>query len=256
MSFERLRRALVALTLVLGMALPAHAQDVVVFAAASTANALDEIGQMFAAKGLGKVVGSYGASSTLAKQIEQGAPADVFLSADLRWMDELAGHKLIVPGSRRNLLGNTLVLVAPANSPLDRIAIDRTTDLAGLLGDGRLAVGDPDHVPVGLYAKQALENLGQWQALAPKLARADSVRAGLALVERGEVPLGIVYATDAALTPKVKVLGAFPANLHDPILYPVALVAGRDAPAAKAYLDFLGSDEAKSVFAKYGFKLN
>ena len=136
------------------------------------------------------------------------------------------------------------------------IVIDKTTDLAKLLGDGRLSTGDPDHVPVGIYARQALENMGQWAQIQPRLARAESVRAALALVERGEAPMGIVYSTDAAVAPKVKVVGPFPESLHDTIVYPVALVAGHETPAARAFLEFLKSNEAKGIFAKYGFKLN
>jgi molybdate transport system substrate-binding protein len=231
----------------------ARAADVLVFAAASTTDALNEVAEMFAAKGMGHVRSSYAASSTLAKQIERGAPADIFLSADLQWMDYLQDRKLIVAGSRANLFGNTLVLIAPAGARTAEIKLD---DLARLLGDGRLATGDPDHVPVGLYARQALEKLGQWQAVEPRLARAGSVRAAMALVERGEAPFGIVYATDAAASGKVKVVAAFPAALHDPIVYPVALVAGHETPAAKDFLAFLASAEAKGVFVRHGFKLN
>jgi len=233
-----------------------QAQDVLVFAAASTTNALDEIAVLFSAKGLGTVKASYASSSTLAKQIEQGAPADVFLSADQQWADYLAERKLIDPASRTNLLGNSLVLIAPADAKTPPITIDKNLDLAALLGNGRLSTGDPDHVPVGIYVKQALENLGQWQKIEPKLARSASVRAALTFVEMGETPYGVVYATDAAVTKKVKVVAAFPSALHDPVVYPVALVAGHDNPAAKAYLEFLKSPDAKQVFEKYGFKVN
>ena len=251
-----LHRMLLGLFLAVGVAAGARADDVIVFAAASTANAVDEIGALFAARGEGKMTASYAASSTLAKQIEQGAPANIFLSADQQWMDYLAAKKLVIAESRRNLLGNRLVLIAPADSKLDRIDIGKNTDLVALLGDGRLATGDPDHVPVGLYARQALEHMGQWTAIAPRLARADSVRAALALVERGEAPLGIVYATDAAVSPKVKLLGSFPEDLHDTILYPVALVTGKDSKAARDFLALLQTPDAKAIFAKYGFKLN
>jgi molybdate transport system substrate-binding protein len=256
MLVRKLFGAVFGLALVLSLSVAARAEEVLVFAAASTTNAINDIGALFAAKGLGTIKASFGSSSTLAKQIEQGAPAGVFLSADLKWMDYLVEHKSIVLDSRRNLLGNALVLIAPSDSKQGSISIDKSTNLVALLGDGRLATGDPDHVPVGIYAKQTLVNMGQWAALEPHIARADSVRAGLALVERGESPLGIVYSTDAAVTKKVKVVGTFPDSLHDTILYPVALVAGHDTPAAKAFLDFLSTPEAKAVFVHYGFKLN
>ncbi len=248
--------ALLAVWLGLAAATPAHAEDVLVFAAASLTNALNEVGGQFTAKTGNKMVASYAASSTLAKQIEQGAPANVFISADLQWMDYLADKKLIDPASRFNLLGNSLVLVAPADSALQRMDLTATTDIAALAGDGRIATGDPAAVPVGLYFKQAMERAGQWVRVEPKLARAESVRAALALVERGEVPLGVVYATDAAISAKVKVVGVFPGALHDPILYPFALVAERESAAAKALLDFLRSNEAKAVFLRYGFTVN
>lgn len=242
---------LLAVALALALATAARAEDVMVFAAASTTNALDEVAGAFTATTGHRVIASYAASSVLAKQIERGAPAAVFLSADRKWMDYLAERRLV--SSRADLLGNTLVLIAPADSRLDRVD---PNSLAGRLGDGRLATGDPDHVPVGLYAKQALETLGQWAAVEPRLARVESVRAALALVERGEVPLGIVYATDAAVSSRVKVVATFPGTAHEPIVYPVALVAGKDGPAARAFLDHLRSGAAKSVFARYGFKLN
>lgn len=252
---KRLLGAAAALVLAFGAG-AAKAENVSVFAAASTTNAINEIGELFKAKTGNAITPSYASSSTLAKQVEQGAPAQVFISADLKWVDYLAEKKLINAESRTNLLGNTLVLIAPADSAVKSVQIDKATDLVKLLGDGRLSTGDPDHVPVGLYAKQALETMGQWKGIEPKLARAESVRAALALVERGEAPLGIVYSTDAAVAKKVKVVGTFPESLHDTIVYPVALIAGKETPAARALLDFLKSNEAKGVFAKYGFKLN
>ncbi len=256
MSFKRLPGLLLALALALGLGAQARADEVTVFAAASTTNALTEIGRMFTAKTGNAVRSSFASSSTLAKQVEQGAPANVFVSADIKWMDYLAQRKLLAAGTRADLLGNSLVLIAPLASKLDHVALAKDTDLAALLGGGRLAVGDPDHVPVGIYAKQALQAMGQWPALEPRLARAESVRAGLALVERGEVPLGIVYSTDAAISKNVKVVGTFPEALHDRITYPVALVAGNATPAARAFLAFLSSPESKAVFARYGFKVN
>lgn len=237
-------------------AVAAHAEDVVVFAAASLTNALNEIGESYAAKTGNTIKPSYAASSALAKQVEQGSPAHVFASADLKWMDYLTEKKLVNPDTRFNLLGNTLVLVAPLDSKLTKVDVDAKTDIATLAGDGRIATGNPDSVPVGLYFKQAMERAGQWQKVAPKVAAADSVRAALAFVERGEVPLGVVYASDALVSKKVKVVGTFPDSMHDPIVYPFALIAGKETPAAKALLDYIRTPEAKGVFAKYGFKVN
>lgn len=255
MSKTRFIAALCGIAFLLAGA-AARAEDVYVFAAASATNALNDIGTLFAAKGLGTLKASYASSSTLAKQVEQGAPAQIFLSADQQWMDYLAGKGLIDKDSRTNLLGNVLVLVVPAESKVGPITIGKDTDFAKLLGEGRLSTGDPDHVPVGLYLRQALEKLGQWNAVEPRLARAESVRAALALVERGEAPYGVVYATDALVSPKVRIVATFPESLHDPVVYPVALVAGKQSPAAKAFFEFLKSNEAKGVFARYGFKLN
>lgn len=243
--------------LALGLsAVAARGEDVVVFAAASLTNALNEVGQSFAAKTGHTFKPSYAASSALARQVEQGGPGQVFASADLKWMDYLAGKKLINPDTRFNLLGNTLVLVAPADSTLDKVELGPKTDIAKLAGDGRIATGNPDSVPVGLYFRQAMEKAGQWAAVSPKIAAADSVRAALAFVERGEVPLGVVYATDAAVSKKVKVVGVFPDIMHDPIVYPFALIAGKESAGAKAFLDYVRTDEAKGVFARHGFKLN
>jgi molybdate transport system substrate-binding protein len=230
----------------------AEPESVTVFAAASTTNAVSDIAKMFEQKGLGKVVPAFASSSTLAKQIENGAPANVFVSADEPWMTYLVDRKVIEPGTRFDLMGNKLVLVAPADSSI-QVKIGPELDLAKLLGNGRLAVGDPDHVPAGIYAKAALEKLGMWTKVKDKLARAADVRAALALVERGEAPLGIVYSTDAAITSKVKVVGVFPADSHPKIVYPAALIAGKASPVARRFLEFLKTPEAKAVFAKYGF---
>ena len=252
------RRGFVAV-LVAGLmswsALPARAADlaeVTVYAAASTTDALNEIGALFAAEGKGKLAPSYAASSTLAKQIENGAPAQLFISADEKWADYLSDKKLL--SDRINLLGNHLALIAPADSKAE-LGIVPHMPLALLLKDGRLSVGDPDHVPVGIYTKAALEKLGIWAEIEPKLARADSVRAALAFVERGECPLGVVYTTDAAIDPKVRIVAVFPEDSHPPIVYPAALVAGHETPAARAFFDFLQSPAAKDVFRKYGFVL-
>jgi molybdate transport system substrate-binding protein len=234
---------------------PAAADEVTVFAAASLTNALSEVGQTFEQKEKGKVRFSFASSSTLAKQIENGAPAHLFLSADLDWMDYLAQRGLIVAGSRVDLLGNRLVMVAPEGSPL-KVDIKPGVDLLGLLSGGLLATGDPDHVPAGKYARAALEKLGAWKGIEGRIARADSVRAALVLVERAESPLGIVYATDAAATPKVKVVGVFPEGSHPPIVYPAALVKGHDIPAARRLLEFLKSPDAKAIFEKHGFTVN
>jgi len=232
---------------------PAAAADlpeVKVFAAASTTDALNELGANFAAQGKGKLVPSYASSSTLAKQVENGAPAQIFISADEQWADYLSERKLL--NSRVSLLGNRMVLIAPANSKVE-LGILPNMPLADVLKDGRLSVGDPDHVPVGIYAKAALTKLGVWKAVEPKLARADSVRAALAFVDRGECPLGIVYATDAWIDPKVRIVATFPTDSHPPIIYPAGLVTGKETPAAKEFLAYIQSPEAKDVWRKYGF---
>lgn len=256
MRLSRLLGAVAGLVLFVSSPLPARAEDVTVFAAASLTNALNEIAESFTARTGDKVLPSYAASSALAKQVEQGAPAQVFASADTLWVDYLDKHGLLVPGSRVDLLGNTLVLVAPSDSKLDHLDLGPKTDIAALAGDGRIATGNPDSVPVGLYFKQAMERSGQWAAVEPKVARADSVRAALALVERGEVPFGVVYGTDAAVSKKVKVVGVFPATMHDPIVYPFALIAGHDTPAARAFLETLKGEAAKAVFTRFGFKVD
>ena len=249
-----LRRAAIALMFALLAALPAQAQDktVTVFAAASMKNAIDDINAAFTKATGVKVVASLAASSALAKQIEQGAPADVFASADLEWMDYVEQKKLIKDGSRVNLLGNKLVLIAPKDSKIDNVTIGPGFDIAKLAGDGRIAVADVRAVPAGKYAKAALEKLGGWAAAEPKLASAENVRAALALVGRGEAPLGIVYETDAKVEKNVKIVGYFPEDSHPPITYPVALTANAK-PEAAQYLAFLRSGVAKTVFETYGF---
>ena len=233
---------------------PAVAQDktITVFAAASMKNALDEIDAAYTAKTGVKVTASYAASSALAKQIEQGAPADVFVSADTDWMDYATGKKNINEASRVNLLGNSIVLIAPKDSKIDNVSIAAGFDLAKLAGDGRIATGDVNAVPVGKYAKAALEKLGAWQAVAPKFAMAESVRAALTLVARGEAALGIVYATDARVELGVKIVGTFPIDSHPPIIYPAAATSTAK-PEAAPYLAFLRSSAAKTIFEKYGF---
>lgn len=252
-TLKTLRGLAVSFALALAMLAnaPVHAQ-VTVFAAASATDALNEIGKAFTAAGGKEIVPSYASSSTLAKQIENGAPANLFLSADERWMDYLAEKGLVADGTRLNLLGNRVVLIAPRDSTA-KVDIAPGFPLAKLLGEGRLAVGDPSHVPVGAYTEAALKKLGVWEQVQGKLAPADSVRAALAFVERGETPFGIVYATDAAVTDKVKVVGVFPEDSHPPVVYPVALVKDKDTADAKAFLAFLQGPQAKAVFEKYGF---
>ena len=246
---------LIALTILSGSATsPALAQDrtLTVFAAASMKNGLDDIDAAYTAKSGVKIVASYAASSALAKQIEQGAPADIFASADTDWMDYSIGKKTINEPTRVNLLGNSLVLIAPKDSKLDKVAIGSGFDLAKIAGDGKIATGDVKSVPSGKYAKAALEKLGAWAAAEPKFAMADSVRAALALVARNEAPLGIVYSTDAKVEPGVKIVGTFPADSHPAIIYPVA-ATGTAKPEASDYLAFLRSSAAKAIFEKYGF---
>ncbi len=242
------------ITALAGTSQPLIAQEqITIFAAASLKNALDETNAAFTKTTGTKVVASYEASSALAKQIEQGAPADVFISADLRWMDYAAEHKMIKPDTRINLLGNKLVLIAPADSKIDHIAIDQGFDLAKLAGDARIAVADVKAVPAGLYAKAALEKLGAWAAAEPKLAQAENVRATLAFVARGETPIGIVYETDAKVEPKVKIIGTFPDGSYPPVTYPVAATTDTKKANVAQYLGFLRSSAAKAIFEKYGF---
>ncbi len=215
-------------------------------------NALDAInGEWLKQTGKEAIV-SYAASSALAKQIEQGAPADVFISADLAWMDYLADKKLIKADTRSNLLGNRIVLVS-GKSDAPAVEIEPGLDLAGLLGDGRLAMGAVDSVPAGKYGKAALEKLGLWPNVAGKVAGAESVRAALLLVSRGEAPYGIVYRTDAAADANVKVVGTFPEDSHPPIIYPVAITADSRNADAAAYLEFVRSPEAAALFQAEGF---
>jgi molybdate transport system substrate-binding protein len=235
----------------IGLAGP-QPREVVVFAAASLKNALDDIKTQYERDTGRHVAVSYAASSTLAKQIEAAAPADIFISADLDWMDYLAERKLIKPGSRVDLLGNSIVLIAPANSTAS-ISIGPNFPLASRLGNGRLAMADPNAVPAGKYGKAALEKLGVWSAVADRIAPAENVRAALLLVSRGECPLGIVYKTDAAADPGVKVVATFPPDTHPPIIYPMALVATSTNPDAEAFATNLRSPSAARLFEKQGF---
>ena len=252
--FARLFAILSLFAAIAGAPQPLAAQQsVTVFAAASLRNALDDTDAAFSkATGI-KVVASYAATSALVKQIEQGAPADVFISADLRWMDYATEHKLIKPDTRVNLLGNRLVLIAGNDSKLDKVAIGKGFDIAKLAGDGRIAVADVKAVPAGLYAKAALESLGAWAAAEGKLAMAANVRATLAFVARGETPIGIVYETDAKIEPKVKIVGVFPEGSYPPVTYPTAATAATDNPEVARYLNFLRTGAAKAIFERYGF---
>ena len=236
---------------------PAHAaddrnQEVLVFAAASLTNVLDEIGTAYTQQTRQPVKFSYAASSALARQLEAGARADVFFSADLEWMDYVQARGLIDRTTRRNVLGNRLALVAPADSKIE-LKIAPGFALAAALGNGRLATGDPESVPVGKYARSALTSLGVWNDVADRLVRADNVRSALAFIARGETPLGIVYETDAKVEKRVRVVGFFPADSHPPIVYPVAVTA-QARPAARQFIDFLQSAPAQEAFKKYGFQ--
>ena len=247
------RRRLLAAGLAAMLARPARADTLTVFAAASLTEALGDISAAWEQAGHAKPRISFASSSTLARQIEQGAPANLFASADQQWMDYLDRRNLLAPGTRRDLLANRLVLVVPKDRAR-AIEIGPGLDLAALLGPkGRLAVGDPAHVPAGIYAKQALTKLGLWTQAQPRLAVAEDVRSALRLVELGEAPAGIVYATDAAVSTGVAVAGVFPASSHESITYPFALIRGNDTPEARAYLAFLTGPQARAAFAKRGF---
>jgi molybdate transport system substrate-binding protein len=232
----------------------AAAADVVVFAAASLKDALDDVSTRYLNATGRSVTVSYGASSTLAQQIEQGAPADIFFSADVDWMNELAAKQLIQSATQMSLLGNQIVLVAPKSASTGIIMLAKGIDLAALLGkDGRLAMANVDSVPAGKYGKAALEGLGLWRGVANRVVQADNVRAALSFVSRGEAPLGIVYATDANAEPGVKVIGTFPPESHPPIVYPLALTTDSKNPDARAFYDFLRSDAARPAYLKQGF---
>jgi molybdate transport system substrate-binding protein len=250
--------AAIALAAAMFLPSPAGAQDkppLLVFAAASLKNALDEVIDAWTKQSGTAVRASYAASSALAKQIEEGAPADLFLSADLQWMDYVEQKKLIRAGTRQSLLGNSLVLVAGKDSKLGDVRIDDKLDLAKLLGDGRLSVAGVEAVPAGRYAKAALTKLGQWASVEKKLAEAENVRAALVLVSRGEAPLGIVYRTDAAADAGVKVVGTFPAGSHPAIVYPVGVIDSSKNPNAEGYRKYLSGAEARKLFEKHGFTI-
>ena len=229
------------------------AEKVTVFAAASLTNALQEIATQYKKHTDVEVVSSFASSSTLARQIEQGAPADLFISADQQWMDDAVAKKSMDEATRVTLLGNELVLVAPRSDSAKPVTLNQQTDWKSLLKGERLAVGDPDHVPAGIYAQEALQKLGAWETVSPSLARANNVRAALALVERNETPYGIVYGSDAVASAKVQVVGTFPADSHKPVEYPMAIVKEHNRAAVKAFYDYLKGPEAAAVFKQYGF---
>jgi molybdate transport system substrate-binding protein len=244
------------MTSVVGSSVAAAADDaksVLVFGAASLTDVLDELGKVFTAKTQVAVKSSLAASSALAKQIEAGAPADVFFSADLEWMDYLDQRKLLRPGSRHDVALNRLVLIAPADSKVS-VKIAPGFDLMKALGDGKLVTGDPDSVPVGKYAHAALEKLGVWDRVSSHLVRAENVRSALAFVARGEAPLGIVYQTDALAEKRVRIVDVFPEDSHPPVTYPIALTT-HASPEAQQFEDFVVSEAAKPIFRKYGFSL-
>lgn len=245
-----LRRLLFLLALC--TAVPLAAAAPLVLAAASLQEALGDAADAWAAKGHPRPVLAFAATSALARQVEAGAPADLFISADVEWIDRLAGHGLLRAGSRADLAGNRLVLIAPAASAL-ALRPAPGFALSAALGNGRLALADPDAVPAGIYARQALTSLGVWRQVAGRLARAENVRAALALVARGAAPVGVVYATDARAEPRVRVLGAFPAGSHPPITYPLALLARSTSPDAEPFLRFLLGAEGRAIMARRGF---
>ena len=231
---------------------PAAAERAVVLAAASTAHVIDETIERFAAGPDERVVASYAGTSALARQIESGAPAHIFVAANAAWMDHVEALGLIVPGSRQVLAGNRLVFVT-GDGGMAPFEPSPSLDLEALLAGGRLAIGNPDHVPAGIYARQALEALGLWRDARERLAPAADVRAALALMARGEAPLGMVYATDAVLVPDIRVVGDVSPSLHEPIVYPAALIAGRASPLAARFFEFLAGPEGRAAFARAGF---
>ena len=232
---------------------PAAGGQITVFAAASLTDALLQIDVIYTKETAVPVKESFASSSILARQIEAGGPAQVFISADVKWMDYLVHRGLVA--AQTPLLGNDLAVIAPADFRGPMRSINSSFDWLGLLGrNGRLAVGDPDHVPAGIYASEALHHLGAWNSLEPRLARADDVRGALAFVERGETPLGIVYVTDARISTKVKIVGVFPASTHSPIVYTAAVLKGADSPLVENYFRYLQGAAARTIFKRYGFQ--
>lgn len=251
---RRVRYSLALLSFLFVSPWPATAANrpPLVMAAASLQESVTAAARQWAAQGHPEPIISFAASSALARQVEAGAPADLFISADERWMDELQKRNLLLPASRSNFLGNELVLIAPKGSRL-KIRIGSGFPLARALGGGRLAVADPTAVPAGIYAKAALKFLGVWKEVQDKLAPAENVRAALAFVERGETPLGIVYATDALASKRVEVIGRFPAKSHEPIVYPIAVLRSSTSAETVGFRHFLVSPAGKAIFRRFGF---
>ncbi|KHT61909.1 hypothetical protein RJ45_20475 [Photobacterium gaetbulicola] len=230
------------------------AEKVTVFAASSLTNAMNDVVSAYEQTTGEKPVVSYASSSALARQIAQGAPADIYVSANEKWMDYLSEQGAIEDSTRRPLLHNSLVLVAPNDYPQQQVTLSASFDLAKALDGTRLAVGDPNHVPAGIYTKEALQNIGLWQQAQRLLARANNVRGALLLVERQEALLGVVYKTDALVSNRVKIVSEFPADSHTAIRYPVAMVKGRQNKSTQGFYDFLNSEEAAAIFTEYGFE--
>jgi molybdate transport system substrate-binding protein len=246
--------AMISLSALILAAVPlrAAAEDVVVFAAASLTNALDAVAAAWAADTGQVATISYAGSSVLAKQIQAGAPADIFISASADWMDAVDASGDLRPDTRRDILGNTLVLIAHGKDATP-VNIDANLDLVGLLGDGRLSMALVEAVPAGIYGKAALTTLDLWDDVAPLVAQSDNVRAALAFVAQNEAPLGIVYATDAAVADHVSIIGTFPPDSHDPITYPAAITAQAVHPMANDFLEYLTSAKAKAIWSDFGF---
>jgi molybdate transport system substrate-binding protein len=251
MSRTLLGLGLLCLTMSASPAADVKQRQILVFAAASLTDAMEEASAAYERTAPVTVKSSFDSSSVLARQIEAGAPADVFVSADTKWMDYLQSRNLIQAASRKNLLGNRLVLIAPEDSQI-QLKIAPHFPLAAALGKGRLATGDPDSVPAGRYARSALTTLGVWDEIAPRLARAENVRVALLYVARGEAPLGIVYASDALADKSVRVVDTFPADTHEPIVYPIALTTSAKSEAA-AFVAYLAGPHGHDIFVKYGF---
>ena len=243
----------VTLTLTLAGQALADEGKITVFAAASLTSAMQDIAAVYKKEKNVDVVSSFASSSTLARQIEAGAPADLFISADQKWMDYAVDKKAVDAASRVTLLGNSLVVVAPKASTQGEVSINKETNWTSLLKGGRLAVGDPEHVPAGIYAKEALQKMGAWETLAPQLAPAEDVRGALALVARNEAPLGIVYGSDAVAEKGVKVVGTFPEDSHKKVEYPVAIIDGHKNATVSAFYDYLKGPQASAIFKRYGF---
>jgi molybdate transport system substrate-binding protein len=255
---DKLRKLAVTLVVIFGTALCAaqvQAQEVLVFAASSLTDALGAIAAKYEQGSHDHIVLSFASSSALARQIESGAPADIYASADANWMDYLEQQNLIRARTRRDLVGNQLVLIAPQGSRLKPTRLTPGFPMSAWLGDGRLAMGNPEHVPAGIYGEQALKFLRVWKSLRRDVAGAEDVRAALALVALGEVPLGIVYRTDALMEDAVKIIGTFPERSHAPIVYPIALTTQGKDPAARAFFGYMTSAKSKAVFERHGFKM-